>query len=74
MLEIVRQTSASCGILIILHDLNLAARFSDKVYLMHRGKIVESGSPAQVLTERTISDVYGVPVSVMKDPLTIKYY
>jgi iron complex transport system ATP-binding protein len=52
------------GVLIVLHDLNLAARFMDRVVLMRYGQIVKAGSPQQVLDETLLSDVYQTPIRV----------
>jgi len=74
MLNVIKERAKHMGVLIILHDLNLAARFADNVLLLEEGKIVKAGSPHAVFTEDTISDVYKVPVKITHDPLTIRYY
>jgi len=56
------------GVLIILHDVNLAARYSDRIALLSQAGIVACGSPAQVLTEQNIKLVYGVDAHVMAHP------
>ena len=58
----VRQFSAEPSVVTVgvVHDLNLAARFADQIVLMDEGKIVESGSPDEVLTVRTIKSVFDV--------------
>ncbi|MEL6218870.1 MAG: heme ABC transporter ATP-binding protein [Pseudomonadota bacterium] len=55
-------------VVVVLHDLNLAAAFADAVALMHAGKLVSFGPPAKVFTEARLEDVYGTPVSVTYDP------
>jgi iron complex transport system ATP-binding protein len=47
-----------------LHDLNLAAMYCDRLYLLHHGRIVASGAPPDVLTVDLIRDVYGVAAEV----------
>lgn len=47
-----------------LHDLNLAARYCDRLYLLDGGKVVAEGTPDSVLTPSTIADVYGVVAEV----------
>jgi len=47
---------------VVLHDLSLAARYCDRLYLLNNGKVHASGSVATVLSEENISDVYGVSV------------
>jgi iron complex transport system ATP-binding protein len=56
------------AILIALHDLNLAARYSDRVALLVGGKIKAAGTPRQVLTPELISDAYHLPVQVVPHP------
>ena len=50
--------------LVVLHDLSLAARFCDRLYLMHEAEIVAEGSPTEVLTEANLKTVYGVEVKM----------
>ena len=54
---------------IVMHDLNLAAQFADRILLLKDGKIVKYGNPKQVLTSKTICDVYDFPCKVMSHPL-----
>ncbi len=48
------------GVCIVLHDLNLAMRYTDHAVLMHHGKVFASGETRQTLSEERISTVYGV--------------
>jgi len=52
------------GVIVVLHDLNLAARFSDQIILMNSGMMVASGEPEEVLTDKILSDVYLTPIKV----------
>jgi len=56
------------AVLIALHDLNLAARYADRVALMVAGKITAIGTPREVLTQELISEAYCLPVQVVKHP------
>lgn len=62
VLEKVRQLARRDGTLIvmILHDLELASRYSDRIVLMKNGEIYAAGAPDRVLTAEHIRDVYGV--------------
>ena len=53
----------------VLHDLNLAAAYSDIIVLMNKGEIISVGSPAEVLTKDTLEAVYNINVSVIKNPV-----
>ena len=44
----------------VVHDLNLAARFADQIVLLNHGRVVASGTPAEVLSPERIRDVFGV--------------
>ena len=52
------------GVMVVLHDLNLAARFADRIVLMSEGSIVLTGRPNVVLQEDLLSEVYGTPITV----------
>ena len=52
------------GVLAVLHDLDLAARFADRIVLLDHGRVVASGRPEAVLAADRLSDVYGAPVHV----------
>lgn len=64
-----RQISHSDGILVIMisHDLNIAARYSDNVVLMSGGRIYAVGTPGEVLTVENIEHVYGVKSRIIDD-------
>ena len=68
ILELVR----SLGVTTIaaLHDLNLAAAYCDRLYLLQAGRIVRHGQPPEVLTPMQIETVYGVHAEVEIHPLT----
>lgn len=55
-------------IVMVLHDLNLAARYADHLVAIRQGRVYAAGVPDQVLTEEMVSDVFGVPCRVMVDP------
>jgi iron complex transport system ATP-binding protein len=54
----------------VLHDLNLAARYSDLVVVMHAGRIVTQGPPAEVFTAQMLSEVFGLEADILSDPRT----
>jgi ABC-type cobalamin/Fe3+-siderophores transport system ATPase subunit len=56
------------AVLIVLHDLNLASRFADRVALLSRGRLIRSGSPAEVLTTETLSALYSIRLQVIPHP------
>jgi iron complex transport system ATP-binding protein len=67
-----------CGegklVIAVLHDFNLAARYCDKVVLLHNGRIVSYGEPEKVLTKGNISYVFGIDAVVGYSPATGSLY
>ncbi|WP_395293613.1 ABC transporter ATP-binding protein [Kitasatospora hibisci] len=56
--------------LIALHDLNAAASVCDRLHVLHRGTLVASGKPRDVLTPDLLAEVFGVRAAVVEHPLT----
>jgi len=56
------------GVLAILHDLNLAAQYADRLLLLQRGQLLASGPPGDVLTAELIGRAFELPVHVMPHP------
>ncbi len=70
ILTLVRRLAREEGlaVLMVLHDLNLAARFADEIALLHQGHLVAQGPSATVLTPERLSAVYEVSVQVVHLP------
>ncbi|HXF43520.1 MAG TPA: ABC transporter ATP-binding protein [Pyrinomonadaceae bacterium] len=64
--EIIRKRVSGCGsgALIITHDLNLAAKYSDRIWLMHDGKLAASGTAYEVFREELLEKVFGIKISI----------
>lgn len=58
------------GVVIAVHDLELAARFCDRLVLMNRGAVLAEGSPDEVLTPGHIHAAYAVDAQPFRDPIT----
>jgi len=71
VLRLVRKLAEEDGlaVLITLHDLNLVARFCDRVALLSDGGIRKQGLPAEVLTPDELAAVYGISIHVMPHPI-----
>lgn len=63
-----RLVRAGRTVVIVTHSLTLAARLSDRVLLFDRGRLAVAGAPQEVLTEATLSRVYGWPIEVVRHP------
>jgi iron complex transport system ATP-binding protein len=56
-------------VVMVLHDLNLAARYADHLVAMRDGRVVAEGPPAEVVTGRLVHDVFGLECRVIPDPV-----
>ena len=56
------------GVLAVLHDLNLAAMYCQRLYVLKGGRLAAAGRPVEILTPTLIQDVYGVQCEVLKGP------
>lgn len=59
------------GVLIILHDINLAAMYCDRILLLQQGQLLKIGTPAEVLNRDTIKQGFGVDVHILSHPTSL---
>ena len=57
-------------IVMVLHDINLSARYADYIFALHEGKLVAEGTPAQVITSEAVKDIFGLDCTVIEDPVS----
>jgi iron complex transport system ATP-binding protein len=71
VLELVGRLHAERGrtVVVVLHDLNLAARYAQRLVAMRDGALVASGTPEDVLTEALLADVFDLEARVLPDPV-----
>jgi len=70
-LDLVRQLhDAGRTSIIVLHDIAQAARYGDRLVVMHEGRLVAEGKPADVVTPELMQSVYGLECSVYPDPVS----
>ena len=72
VLDLLTDLNSARGITIVmvLHDLNLAARYSDQLVMISAGAVRASGPPAEVLTEEGVQEVFGLTSRVIDDPVS----
>ena len=58
--DIIRKSGGSKSAIFAIHDINIAARFSDRVILLHEGRILADGTPSEVITRSNVATVFGV--------------
>lgn len=70
VLELVRKLNIDkhMTIILVLHDLNQAARYASRMVVLNEGKIVSDGSPESVLTPSILAEVFGVHAHIIQDP------
>ncbi len=54
----------------VLHDINLAARYADHVFAMREGQVIAGGAPSEIITPELIRDVFGLDCLVVPDPVS----
>ncbi|MBD2846365.1 ABC transporter ATP-binding protein [Paenibacillus sp. IB182496] len=57
-------------IVMVLHDINLSARYADHIFAMREGRLRAEGPPAEVITSEVIRDIFGLDCSVIPDPVS----
>ena len=60
--------TGGAGVLVVVHDLTLAAAFCDRLVLLHLGEVIAEGGPAEVITSELVRRTYGPHVAVIADP------
>ncbi len=59
-----RRARSGTAVVAVLHDLNLAVRFADRIIVLRKGTVAADGSPAETITDRMIADVFDVETSI----------
>lgn len=57
-------------IVMVLHDINLSARYADYIFALHKGRLVAEGEPSKVITSDLIEDIFGLHCTIIKDPVS----
>ena len=75
MNAIKKLSNEGVGIFMILHDLNLAFKYSDYIAILKNGKIVSFGEPMSIINDDILSNTFGVKIQVNKkdDNIFINY-
>ena len=56
------------GVVVVLHDINMAARYCDHLIALHSGRLLVQGSPDQLMSSETLQAIYGIPMAVVPHP------
>lgn len=66
LMRLLRQMADEDGktIVIVLHDINYASRFADRIVALHQGRVAAMGAPAEIVTEALLRDVFGTDAEI----------
>ncbi len=69
VLELVKELNETLGISIVmvLHDLNQAIRYSDRIYVLKDGEVFDHGDPCEILDKETLKDVFNIEADIYED-------
>ncbi|MFK0166494.1 ATP-binding cassette domain-containing protein [Rhizobium sp. NPDC090279] len=56
------------GVVVVLHDVNMAARFCDHIIALHSGRIIANGPPEDILTSEALRAIYGLDMHIVHHP------
>lgn len=56
------------GVLVVLHDINMAARYCDRMIALHGGQLLVQGRPDELMNSQTLEAIYGIPMAVVPHP------
>jgi len=71
---LVKQAKNNSSVAVILHDLNLAAKYCDIIYLIDKGKVITHGLPTDVLSEETIKKTFDINARVVTNNQSMEIY
>ena len=58
------------GVVVVLHDVNMAARFCDEILALHGGRLIARGTPEEIMTPNRLEAIYGIAMDVIPHPVT----
>ena len=62
------QRGAGMGVVAVLHDINLAAMYANRIAILKDGQLSAQGAPGDILTEAVVQHVFDLPVSIARHP------
>ena len=74
LMELVKEINRKFNITVVmvLHELNQASRYSDRLVIMKEGEIISDGTPGEIINESVIKQVYRIECEIDQDPLSSK--
>lgn len=70
VLQLVRTLSVQrgLGVIVVLHDINMAARFCDDLLALKAGRLLAAGTPAELMRPEMLGEIYGIPMGTVPHP------
>jgi iron complex transport system ATP-binding protein len=71
VLSLVRQLShdLDLGVIVVLHEINMAARYCDHLVALHSGRLLIQGEPAELMNSATLGSIYSIDMGVLPHPV-----
>ncbi|WP_018652607.1 ABC transporter ATP-binding protein [Actinobacillus capsulatus] len=72
VMELVKKLAheLNLGVIIVIHDINLAARYCDQLVALHSGKLLAQGDAFEIVNSQKLKQIYGIDLNVIKHPET----
>ncbi|MCG7497987.1 ATP-binding cassette domain-containing protein [Vibrio sp. Of7-15] len=72
LLALIRELNQTLGltVIMVLHDINMAAKFSDQLIALHSGKVIAQGTPQELMTPDVLQQIYGMELALFTHPQT----
>ena len=58
------------GVIIVIHDINLAAQYCDELVALKQGRLLKQGKPTEIMTAEVLNDIYSVQMNIIRHPQT----
>lgn len=70
VMKMVRELShgRDVGVVVVLHDVNAASKFCDRLVALREGGVIAEGSPRELMRDEVLERIYGVPMGVLEHP------
>ncbi|OON39907.1 iron-hydroxamate transporter ATP-binding subunit [Izhakiella australiensis] len=70
VLALIQRLSHQRGltVIVVLHDINMAARYCDRLVALRAGKMISQGEPAEIMTTEVLGEIYGIPMGILPHP------
>ena len=70
VLGLIRELShkLDLGVVVVLHEINMAARYCDYLVALRGGEMIAQGTPSELMRSETLEHIYGIPMGILPHP------